>query len=177
MRPPEVLSTERLTLRMPRLSDAVAIFDAYAQDAEVTRYLAWEPHKNAQETEQFLLGCVAAWDDSSRFPWVITLREGSELVGMIEMRVNGFKADVGYVVARPFWGRGIVLEALRPLVGWALSQESVYRVWALCDAQNVASARVLEKVGMQCEGLLRRNIMHPNVSAEPRDSYCYAVVK
>ena len=98
-------------------------------------------------------------------------------MGIIEIRVDGFRADVGYGVARPHWGRGIATEALRPIVAWALAQPSIHRVWALCDVENVASARVLEKVGMQREGLLRRNIVHPNISDEPRDSYCYAVVK
>jgi RimJ/RimL family protein N-acetyltransferase len=162
---------------MPRLSDAAAIFHAYAQDAEVTRYVRWRPHSSIQETEQYLTECVAAWDGNSRFPWVIELRGDGQLLGMVELRVNGFKADVGYVVAHAFWGRGIATEALRPVVGWALSRASIYRVWALCDAENVASARVLEKVGMEREGLLRRYILHPNVSDEPRDSYCYAAVK
>ena len=68
-------------------------------------------------------------------------------------------------------------EALRPIVEWSLAQPGIFRVWALCDVDNAASARVLEKVGMRREGLLRRNTMHPNVSDEPRDSYCYAIVK
>jgi len=177
MKPPEVLYTERLILRPPRISDAAPIFHAYAQDTEVTRYVIWEPHRNVQETERFVVDCVRAWEGDVKFPWVITWREADEPVGMVEMRINGFKADVGYVVARPFWGRGVVTEALRPVVEWALGQESIYRVWALCDVENVGSARVLEKVGMQREGLLRRYSLHPNIDAEPRDCYCYAVVK
>ena len=96
---------------------------------------------------------------------------------MVEIRIDGFKADVGYVIARRCWGKGLATEALLPVVEWARGQQSIYRVWALCDAENVASARVLEKAGMKREGLLRRNILHPNVSDEPRDCYCYAVVK
>jgi RimJ/RimL family protein N-acetyltransferase len=164
-------------LRPPRLSDATAIFRGYAQDAEVTRYLIWTPHSNIRETEQFLKNCIVARGNNSRFPWVIELRERGELLGMIELRINGFKADVGYVLARRFWGKGIATEALRVVVDWALSQEGVYRVWALCDVENVASARVMEKVGMEREGLLRRNILHKNLSNEPRDSSCFAVVK
>ncbi len=177
MRPPELIHTERLVLRPPRLSDAESIFRAYAQDAEVTRYVVWRPHKSVQETERFLADRVASLEKGAQFPWVITRREGSELIGMVEIRINDFKADVGYVVARPFWGKGVATEALLPVVEWAQRQQSIYRVWALCDAENVASARVLEKVGMKCEGLLRRNILHPNMGDEPRDCYCYAVVK
>jgi len=177
MRPPELIPTNRLLLRPPRISDAEAIFQSYAQDREATRYLIWEPHQDMQETERFLADCATAWEGESRFPWVVIWKEQGELIGMVEMRVNKFKADVGYVVARPFWGRGIATEALRPIVEWALAQESIYRVWALCDAENGASARVLEKVGMEREGMLRRYSLHPNASVEPRDCYCYAVVK
>ena len=176
-KPPEVLHTERLTLRPPRPSDAAAIFHAYAADAEVARFVRWRPHTSVEETEQYVAACVAAWDSDSRFPWVMELGEGGGPLGMVELRVAGFKADVGYVLGRRFWGRGLATEALRPVVGWALAQPEIYRVWAVCDAENVASARVLEKAGMSREGVLRRYVLHPNVSDEPRDSLCYAVAK
>jgi len=177
MRPPEIIETERLLLRPPVVADAAAVFNAYARDPEVTRYLIWKPHRHIQETEHFLAGCVTGWADNTRFPWVITLKGSGELIGMVEIRTGGFKADVGYVLSRQYWGKGVMTESLRPIVEWALGQEEIYRVWALCDADNQASARVLEKVGMQREGILRRNILHPNVSDEPRDCYCYAVTK
>jgi len=175
--PPEHIETERLVLRIPSLADAGAIFSSYAQDTKVLHYLTWLPHKNIQETEGFLADCIGAWKFGSRFPYVIILRESDEVIGMIEIRVNDFRADVGYVISRQHWGKGIAPEALRSLVDWALGQETVYRVWALCDVDNLASARVLEKVGMQREGLLRRQIIHPNISDEPRDCHCYAAVK
>jgi ribosomal-protein-alanine N-acetyltransferase len=177
MRPPKHIETERLLMRRPRLSDARPIFSGYARDAEVTRYLIWQPHKDVRETERFLRECVAALAQGGRFPWVITLKSGGEVIGMVEVRVNGFKADVGYVIARRWWGRGLATEALRPVIEWAMAQPGIYRVWALCDTANAASARVLEKVGMRFEGVLRRNVLHPNISMEPRDSRCYAAVK
>jgi RimJ/RimL family protein N-acetyltransferase len=68
-------------------------------------------------------------------------------------------------------------EAARVVVEWALSCPDVYRVWATCDVDNVASARLLEAVGMQREGVLRRWLVHPNVGDAPRDALCYALVK
>jgi RimJ/RimL family protein N-acetyltransferase len=68
-------------------------------------------------------------------------------------------------------------EAAQFVVRWALSRSDVYRVWATCDVENVASARLLESVGMQREGVLRRWIVHPNISKDPRDALCYAIVK
>ena len=83
---------------------------------------------------------------------------------MVELRLHGHMADLGYVIARPHWGQGFVSEAARVVVDWALVQQHIYRVWAVCDIDNAASARVLEKIGMQREGLLRRWIIHPNMS-------------
>ena len=91
--------------------------------------------------------------------------------------MTDFAADLGYGLARQHWGHGYATEAVQAVVRWALSQEQFYRVWATCDVENLASARVLEKAGMQREGILRRFIIHPNISSEPRDCYCYAVVK
>jgi RimJ/RimL family protein N-acetyltransferase len=177
MKPPEHIETKRLVLRIPTLADAAAIFNSYAQDTGVLRYLTWLPHMNVQETEGFLSDCMAAWGGDTRFPYTITLKESGAVIGMIEIRISGFKADIGYVVSRQHWGKGIATEGVGSLIEWALSQESIYRVWALCDVDNVGSARVLEKVGMQREGVLRRQIIHPNISGEPRDCYCYAAVK
>ncbi|WP_281063347.1 GNAT family N-acetyltransferase [Leptolyngbya sp. Cla-17] len=70
-----------------------------------------------------------------------------------------------------------MLEAMQVLTNWALGQDEIYGVWAFCDVENAASARVMEKVGMQREGMLKRWFIHPNISKEPRDCYCYAISK
>jgi RimJ/RimL family protein N-acetyltransferase len=68
-------------------------------------------------------------------------------------------------------------EALQSVLQWALAQPEIFRVWATCDIDNLASARVLERVGMEREGVLRRWLVHPNISEVPRDCLCYSVVK
>lgn len=68
-------------------------------------------------------------------------------------------------------------EAVSALVAWAMDQPTVYRVWAACDIDNVASARLLESVGMQLEGTLRRWLVHPNMSDSRRDCLCYAIAQ
>jgi RimJ/RimL family protein N-acetyltransferase len=177
MKPPETFETLRLLLRLPVISDADAIFKGYAQDAEVTKYLSWRPHESIDTTQEFLRRCIRCWEDGTAFPWVIMRKEDGALLGMIEMRMDGFRADFGYGIARQFWGNGYATEAVRTIVSWAIEQESIYRVWAVCDVENLASARVLEKAGLQKEGILRRYILHPNLSQEPRDCTCYSFVK
>ncbi len=177
MKPPETIETDRLYLRLPRMDDAEAIFDEYAHDGDVTRYLTWRPHESIETTRAFVGRCLAVWEDGSAFPWSIVLKDDGRLIGMIEMRVAGHKADVGYGLARRYWGNGYMTEAVRAVADWALGQPQIYRFWAVCDVDNVGSARVMEKAGMQREAILRRWIMHPNQSDEPRDCYCYAITK
>lgn len=100
-----------------------------------------------------------------------------QLLGMVGVKFDGHKAELGYVLARPYWGRGYMTEAAQAVVDWALTQEDIYRVWAICDVENGASARVMEKIGMHREGLLHRWIIHPNRSDEPRDCFAYAKTK
>ena len=68
-------------------------------------------------------------------------------------------------------------EVLTDIVNWALQQPPIFRIGAVCDVENLASARVMEKAGLVREGLLRRWLMHPNVSDEPRDCLSYALVR
>ena len=177
MKPPERIETERLVLRVPCMEDALAIFTGWAQDKGVTRYLTWRPHECIEQTEEFVKSCLFAWEHETRFPYMITLKHSDEVIGMIDPRLEGSKVGIGYRITRPHWGKGYVSEATRAIIAWAFQQPSIYRVYATTDVENIASQRVLEKVGMQCEGVLRKYILHPNISAIPRDSYIYAIVK
>lgn len=96
---------------------------------------------------------------------------------MLEIHTKWFKLEIGYGMARTHWDKGYMTEALRAVINWAFTQPDVYRVQALCDVDNIGSARVMEKAGMTREGLLRRYVLHPNISDEPRDAYLYAIVK
>ena len=177
MKMPEQLETERLVLRKPRLDDARAMFEGWTQDLEVTRYLTWRPHERIEQTQEFVQGCIRAWESETRFPYLITLQGTGEVIGIIDPRIEGPKVGIGYGAARAYWGKGYVTEATRAIIQWAFQQPFLYRVYATTDVENVASRRVLEKVGMQCEGILRKYILHPNISDVPRDSYIYAITK
>ena len=177
MKPPATIETRRLRLRSPVIEDAETIFTTYAQDAEVTRYLTFRPHQTPNDTREFLRRCAAGWAGDGPFTWIITVREDGRLAGAIDIRPQGSRVELGYVLGRADWGRGFMTEVVRAVSDWALAQPDVHRVWAVCDVDNRASARVLEKVGMLREGRLRRWSVHPNVSATPRDCWCYALVK
>lgn len=175
--PPDSFETERLRLRKPVMEDADVIFGKYAQDPEVTKYLTWRPSRRIDETREFLRASLVAWRMGWSYHWTIVRREDQELMGMINARVENHKWEIGYVLARAYWGKGYMTEALSKLVTWALAQPEISRIWSVCDIENRASARVMEKAGMRREGTLPRWSVHPNLSPEPRDSFCYSVTR
>ena len=177
IKPPKTFKTERLRLRKVKLADAEAVFREYAQDPEVTKYVSWRAHLNLEETREYMQMCLLAWETGKTFHWAIESAASKRVIGMIIARVDGQKWELGFVLARAHWRQGYMTEALTAIIAWALKQKKIHRVWAACDVDNIASARLMEKIGMQREGILKRWSIHPNLSDEPRDSFCYAITK
>jgi RimJ/RimL family protein N-acetyltransferase len=172
---PETTETKRLSLRPPLLEDAELIFNSYAQDPDVLKYLLWRPHTSVTDTRSFLQFCQNCWDQGTAFPYIITQKESGQLLGMVEVRVEKDSANLGYVLAKEHWGQGFMVEALQPIIAWAIAQDGISKVWATCDVENLASARVLEKSGMKREEILPKHSLHPNISPEPRDAFRYSM--
>lgn len=172
---PDRIVSRRLVLRQTRTTDAQKIFDLYTQDLEVARYTVWRPHTALWETEDFVSGCMHAWQGDMRMPYVLALQADEEQpIGMLEGNLFGSTFDIGYVLARPFWGQGLMPEAVQTLTEVALAVPSIFRVQATCDAENGPSARTLEKSGFVREGRLERHTIAPCLSSEPRACYMYA---
>lgn len=177
-RPPASFATARLVGRVPRVEDASAVFEAYASDPEVTRYLSWRAYDRVAPLGAFLRECVANWErGSGHLAWLLCLKGTTTPIGSIGMEIEpGGRAMFGYVLARRFWHHGFAAEALRHLVDWALVQPGMYRAWAFCDVENRASVRVMEKAGMTPEGVLRRWHVCPTLGPAPRDCVVCAKV-
>lgn len=175
---PLELSTARLRLRKPRLEDAGPIFRAYARDEEVVRFVNWQVHESEEVTRDYLRSCLDEWSNGIGYPYVVEVRrDAAGPIGVIHLHNKPGKVQFGYVVARHHWGQGYATEALGTLVDWALAQPQIWRASAVCDVDNLASARVMEKAGMTFEGILRRHLVHSNISPEPRDCRVYAKVR
>ena len=175
------------------MEDAPSIHARYANDPDVTRYLPWRPHKDAEKTQTFLSHLLNAMESGRTCAWIIENQEDRRLMGLTTMNIDSaresdflsteeerqqyYKVFIAYHLAQSEWGQGYVTEAAQALVDWAQDQRQVFRIWTVCDVDNAASVRVLEKLGMVREGLLKRWSIHPNISSEPRDFYCYAIVK
>lgn len=176
MNAPERIETARLVLRRPVRVDADAIFERYASDPEVTRYLSWPQHRSVRDTLQFLEFSDLEWGNSPGGPYLIELRAGAHnrLIGATGFSFETtYRASTGYVLARDAWGKGYASEALLGIVGAAASL-GIVRLFACCHTEHAASCRVLEKCGFIREGILYRYSEFPNLGEGPLDVVCYS---
>jgi RimJ/RimL family protein N-acetyltransferase len=174
---PETFRTARLFLRPITMADAGPIFAAYMRNPEVTLFLIWRPNRTRQDIESYIRRCQETPPHRAR-TYVMQGRKDSVIRGCFDLRqADRHRLEFGYVLARAFWGQGLMTEALTEIVRWALAQPSIFRIGAVCDTENFGSARVMEKAGLIKEGLLRRYLVHPGMGNEPRDCFSYARVR
>jgi len=178
MRAPETTTTRRLLLRRPTLDDAPVIFDRYAGDRDVTRWLGWPRHLSVTETEAFIKWSDQSWSTTPAGPYLIFARQGGQLLGSTGLDIETpWRATTGYVLARDAWGQGYATEATFAMAELADALE-LRRLYAICHVEHRASARVLQKAGFQREGVLRRYIVFPNLGAgSPSDVECWSRVR
>lgn len=174
--PPESLVTARTVLRRPRVDDAPAIFRNWASVPQATRFLSWRTHETVAETEGHVANTVEWWTRGSHV-WVVTLPPADEPIGSIGVRVRETDADLGYVLSPEYWGAGIMPEAAGAVVEWLFTLPGMAVVWAHLDAENRKSERLLEKLGMRLVERFIGPVIHPNVSAMPRECLKYAVTR
>ena len=171
----ERLETERLLLRRPLREDVRAIFERYASDAEVTRYLSWRQHHSIEDTDVFLGFSDGEWARWGCGPYLVFSRQDGTLLGSTGLAFESRDvASTGYVFARDAWGRGYATESLHAMIGLA-RQCGLARLYAICHVDHRASSRVMEKAGLVREGVLRRHTVFPNISPFACDVLCYGI--
>ena len=152
----ESIQTPRLLLRRYRLTDAENVF-TYAQDSEWGRYLPGIPRPyERQHADEFVASHVLK-DWRTEPHWA--LEHEGRVVGGVGLRPapRHGRVELGYALARWLWGRGLMTEALSAVIDAAFRGLPIRKVAARAVAANVGSIRVMEKVGMQFEAVLRRH--------------------
>jgi [ribosomal protein S5]-alanine N-acetyltransferase len=171
------LETERLVLRKMRLDDAEAMF-AYASDPEVTRYVLWDTHRSIEDSESFLRSATEGYERGDFGGWGIVLKDDGAFVGTCGVDAGyapeHARAELGYVLSREHWGKGLMPEAVRAVIAFGFEKLSLNRVEARCIAENTASARVMEKAGMTYEGTLREREF---IKGAYRDIKLYSILR
>lgn len=132
---PDSIVSDRLTLRAPRPEDADIIFEAWSQDPEVTRYLVWRPLERVELTRGFIASCIENWNTGVAFSYIVTMKDTGEVVGMLAARPKAHLVNIGYVLRRTHWGRGLMSEAVTAFTRIALAHPTLFRVEATCSVE------------------------------------------
>lgn len=158
MPPQPTLTTERLVLRPFQQADAADV-QRLAGDRDVASTTRLIPHPYPDGlAEQWIASLDGLYTSGRSASFAITQKDGT-LMGAIGLSIEPADrhAELGYWVGRPFWNQGFCTEAGRAMLSFAFDVLALERVYAHYMARNPASGRVMEKLGMQREGCLRRH--------------------
>jgi RimJ/RimL family protein N-acetyltransferase len=174
---PVTLQGDRIRLREIAPDDVTAAM-RWASDPETFRYMAYEVVPTAEEEAAILAGFVAQAAERPRVQYDLGIEaEAGGLIGMARLGITSFEhrqGDLGYLLRRDEWGKGLVTEAAGLLLELAFTRLGLHRVSAFHDPENAASGRVLQKIGMRREGLFRENVW---ANGKWRDSVAYAILE
>ena len=154
------LETPRLVIRRMTMADAGDIYE-YGRDPEVSRHVLWDAYQSLGEAKAYVKYVQRQYRLNEPASWGIELKATGRLIGTI-----GFmwwnqeyrSAEVGYSLSREYWNQGLMTEALRAVVRFGFEEMNLNRIEAQHETANPASGRVMEKVGMRKEGVLRQRL-------------------
>lgn len=151
-----VLETERLLLRRITPADESDLFAIFS-NSEVTRYYDLDTFTKPEQARDLIQRHEIQFEKDAGVRWGITLKDSPKVIGTggFGWQRWNFSAILGYELAREFWNRGIMTEAIRVMARHAFNTMGMNRIQAATELENAASIRVLKKVGFQEEGILR----------------------
>ncbi len=152
------IETERLILRRFSKDDAQAMFDNWASDAEVTKFMTWPPYEKVEDAKGYLEYVENSYANGE-LHWAIELKEIGEPVGaisVVKMNEAVNSLEIGYGIGRKWWHKGITSEAFAAVIKFLFENTDVNRIEAVHDTNNPNSGRVMKKCGLKYEGTLRQ---------------------
>lgn len=155
------LTTDRLTLRRMMVADTADMYE-YASRMDVTKYLTWYPHPDRDYTREYLQYLGNRYAAGMFYDWAVIYEPDCKMVGtcgFTAFHCASDCAEVGYVLNPQYWGKGIATEALTRVLQFAFETLGLHRVEAKFIEENIRSRRVMEKVGMQFEGVMREAML------------------
>lgn len=155
-----ILETKRCRLRQLTPNDGASVLAIFG-DPEVTRYMDdEEPYDTLERAIGLINWMNAQFDKQNGLRWGITLQGDDTVIGTCGFHLwsrRHRRTDIGYDLAKAYWGQGYITEVTHAMVRWCFDNLHLHRVQADCTAGNIGSERVLEKVGFTFEGIWREN--------------------
>lgn len=150
----EPIETERLILRPLKVSDAEHIFNTWASDTRVTKYMIYSTHKNVEDTIKWLESVAAKENDETILETGFQLKETGKLIGSggAYYQPQYDRWSIGYNIAYDYWHQGYTTEAAKGIVDF-LRKKGIKRFIADHAIENIYSGKVMEKIGMKFDHL------------------------
>ncbi len=174
--PTPTLQTGRLRLRPFDDADEKDLF-ALQSNADILRYWDAPPWSEPVRAKAFITACRQMAEAGTGARLAVDRVSDGVFIGWCSLKrwnPDYRSASLGYCFDDAAWGHGYATEAARALLGWAFETLDLNRVEAETDTRNIASARVLEKLGFVREGTLRENCI---VNGEVSDSWVYGLLE
>ena len=152
------LETERLILRQFKIEDYVEMYNNWACEDAVTKFLTWQTHTNQDVTKSVLADWIPKYENKDFYNWAIELKEENRLIGnisVVSLREETLSAILGYCMGSKWWGKEIMPEAGKAVLKYLFEEVGFNRIAANHDKNNPKSGRVMQKIGMTYEGTLR----------------------
>ncbi|WP_442600186.1 GNAT family N-acetyltransferase [Neobacillus sp. D3-1R] len=154
------LETDRLNLQILNLEDAKAVFTHFS-DPDVTEFMDINPCKNIEEAEEIINFHLQ--DTGCR--WGVFAKDSSELMGTlgyhyIRRTTDEFIAEIGFDLAKRYWGKGIMSEAIREVIAYGFNQMGLTKIDATVEPENQRSIQLMTKLGFTREEELQDNLIY-----------------
>ena len=172
------METNRLILRPTSITDAEQMFNNWASDPEVTKYLMWQTHSDVEVTKSIL----ASWDKENEnlnyYHWGIVLKENGQIIGTggsLGIDERHHSTELGYCMGRTYWNNGYMSEAVAAMIEYLFNTVGLNRITARHNPDNIGSGRVMQKCGMIFEGIQHQ--AHYSEKQGYYDLSCYAILR
>ncbi|MBD2518437.1 GNAT family N-acetyltransferase [Nostoc sp. FACHB-973] len=171
------LETNRLLMREFVESDSQAVF-AYQSNPLYLLYSHWT-HRTENDVCEFIQMFITQQKEQPRtkFQLAVVLKEENRLIGNCGIRINDSKlgeANIGYELNPEYWRQGYATEAAQAILKFGFEELKMHRIWSWCIAENIASFKVLEKIGMRREGHMQEKEL---IKGKWYDSFIYAILE
>ncbi|WP_427180779.1 GNAT family N-acetyltransferase [Paenibacillus sp. TC-CSREp1] len=168
--------TQRLYLRRLTMDDLDQYY-AFASDPKVSEQSLWHCHQTKEDSIGYLERVLRNYEQKTVYIWAFVLKETGKLIGrggIFDLDESMQSCELGYAIGSTYWGKGLAVEAMQPVMDYCFEQLGCNRVQGKCNAGNIGSARVMEKLGMVQEGLLRKQLKIKGVFT---DQKLYALIR
>ena len=175
----EELETERLILKSLSIDDLNVIYNEILSNKDTLYFLDWPYCKDINEAKQYIQNLINNSKNKKHYCWTIFEKVSNKFVGCVVICnyvENKRMAEIEYVATSKERGKGYIPEANKKVIDYLIKECGLYRIEGVCNIENIASSRVLEKSGMKFEGILRGRAIHLNKEGNPGDLRMYSVI-